>query len=192
MPRAELKIGLLALQGGFVKHEQMLQKLGVSTLQVRNAEQLEACDGLILPGGESTTILQQLEKMEEAFLNFAREKPLFGTCAGAIIMAHFNLIPMQVVRNAYGRQIASFVAQISFEEKKIPAIFIRAPKIVECSPEVNVLMRHEESPILVEYQGHMAATFHPELTTNSMVHKLYVQRLLDRRQQRELVSCQTA
>lgn len=183
-------IGVLALQGAFAKHIEMLRSLGVKVKEVRYPNDLIECDALIIPGGESTVISRQMHfsHIEEALSGFAAKKPIFGTCAGLILMSHeiigseikpYNLIDVTVERNAFGRQAESFQTQIELmigreRAKQIPAIFIRAPRIKRCSPEVNILAKFEEEPILVQQGHHLAATFHPELTGNSTIHHYFL------------------
>ena len=189
-----MTIGVLALQGDYEAHQRALQELGVASRQVRAARDLAGLDGLILPGGESTTILKLLaeeEGLEASLRSFAEEKPVFGTCAGAILMAHdvsspaqrsFDLLDIDVERNAYGRQLDSFIGKIEpepeFEQRTAPgaleAVFIRAPIIRRVGPEVTVLARSAGHPALVEQGRLLAAAFHPELTKDRRVHQLFL------------------
>lgn len=175
-----LKVGVLALQGGFAKHCEMLHRLHTLTLEVRYPEELAYCDGLILPGGESTTIYSHLDS--QGFLAplraFSQTHPLFGTCAGCIVMARLNILDISVARNAYGRQIYSFTTPLSFQEKQIPALFIRAPLITHTADSVHVLAQHKGSAVLVQQGRHLGATFHPELTTDSTVHAYFLEHCL--------------
>lgn len=186
-----MRIGVLALQGDFGKHAEVLQSLGMEVQEVRKSQDLENCEGLIIPGGESTVILRQLDfiKMRDALLAFARQKPLFGTCAGLILMSKrvqdFHLEPLQLLdvtveRNAFGRQIESFQAFISLEftpdhSKTFPAFFIRAPRIRECGKEVQILAKLEGEPILVRQGYLLGASFHPELTADPQVHQYFIE-----------------
>lgn len=178
--RANVLIGVLAFQGGFGLHFSHLQKLGVDALLVKDKEDLSRCDGLILPGGESTTIHRFLEEssLRAPLLAFAEKKPLFGTCAGLIIMAKENIIPLSVKRNAYGRQSASFFTHLTASfpegEKTIEAIFIRAPRIENISPEIRVLASYQNEPVLVQYKHHLGGSFHPELTQDLSTHHFFV------------------
>lgn len=190
------RVGVLALQGDFEAHERALERAGADAVQVRTAEDLNNIDGLVIPGGESTTMLKLLNYMnlKEPLREFAAKKPVFGTCAGAILLAKevlsptqesFGLMDLTVERNAYGRQIDSRVAHISpdaaFEKRAgagdMEAVFIRAPIIRRTGPEVNVLAEYEGDPVLVEQGRHLVATFHPELTQDSRVHKLFLSKL---------------
>jgi len=195
---AAVKIGVLALQGAFAKHEAVLSKLGAITKQVRKPDDLLTLDGLIIPGGESTTMLYHLEfiKLTEALCEFAKEKPIFGTCAGLILMSKeiasfpklrpFGLLDIVVERNAYGRQAESFCStiDISFPEKKsirFPALFIRAPSIKSVGPEIKVLASYEGAPVFVQQGIHMGASFHPELTDHSDIHRYFIKNALANR-----------
>lgn len=188
MVSKNLHIGVLALQGAFDKHLEMSKLLGVKASAVRFPKQLELCDALILPGGESTTMLRQMEPLNfrEALLRFAEKKPLFGTCAGMILMAKeevgrtinpLGIVDIAVERNAYGRQFDSFSAKLKIHFKKAPKVFpgsfIRAPMIKRCGPEVSVLCTHDEAPVLVQQGQHLCAAFHPELTSDPSVHHYF-------------------
>lgn len=193
------KVGVLSLQGDFAAHGQALERAGAEPVYVREPEQLENLDGLILPGGESTTMLKLLNKegMMAPLAEFGRRKPVFGTCAGAILMAtqvtnpaqeSLGLIDLGVERNAYGRQIDSRVVEIDLDAAigsagngggpgRMEAVFIRAPIIREVGPEVRVLARYNGDPVLVEHGNHLVATFHPELTSDSRVHRYFLEKL---------------
>ncbi len=186
----KLKIGVLSLQGAFGKHIAVLKHLGVEAIEVRKKEQLAVCDGLIIPGGESTAIMRQIlfEGMRPQLYEFAQKKPIFGTCAGLILMSKdlilgsepsFGWLDITVERNAYGRQIESFTAELEFHpaskhHKKIPAVFIRAPRILQMGEDVQVLANFNEEPVLVKQGRHLGATFHPELTEDPSVHQFFV------------------
>ena len=191
------KVGVLSLQGDFAAHGQALARVGAEPVFVRDPEQFAAIDGLIIPGGESTTMLKLLryeEGLMEALADFGRRKPMFGTCAGAILMAKevsspaqesLDLMDIGVERNAYGRQIDSRVTQVEpdpeFEQRtapgKLEAVFIRAPIIRRVSGGAKVLARYQGDPVLVEQGRHMVATFHPELTSDPRVHELFLEKL---------------
>jgi pyridoxal 5'-phosphate synthase pdxT subunit len=184
---ARPRIGVLAIQGDYAAHAEALMDCGAIPVEVRKREDLEGLDGLILPGGESSTILKFLERRHlfDELRKFCKTQPVFGTCAGAILLAREVRNPEQrslgvldavVERNAYGRQIDS---SILFAESKLPGeklemVFIRAPKIVATGPEVEVLARRDGLPTLVREGRVMAATFHPELTADRRVHKAFV------------------
>ncbi len=190
------KAGVLALQGDFAAHGAAVERAGAEPVFVREPEQLDALDGLIIPGGESTTMLKLLrfEGWLDTLAEFGRAKPVFGTCAGAILMANqvscpaqesLGLMDIAVERNAYGRQIDSRVARIAPEAEflrrtapgDLEAVFIRAPIIRRVGGEAKVLARYAGDPVLVEQGRHIVATFHPELTADSRVHELFLEKL---------------
>jgi len=182
------KIGILAVQGDFAAHAAMLQSLGAETLEVRTVADLEQCDALILPGGESTTQLQflQEEGLFEAIQKFAAdEHPVFGTCAGAILLASkvenppqasLGLLDMTVLRNGYGRQLASdvFFAPTKLKSQPMEMVFIRGPIIERVGSSVEVLADYAGQPALVRKGSVLAATFHPELTGDTTVHEYFL------------------
>ena len=181
------RIGVLAIQGDYAAHAEALIDCHATPVEVRKREELLELDGLILPGGESTTILKFMERghLFEELRQFCSTRPVFGTCAGAILLARevrnppqksLGLLDATIERNAYGRQVDS---SILFSETKLPGeklemVFIRAPRIVETGPEVQVLAERDGYPTLVRQGNLMAATFHPELTTDRRVHKAFV------------------
>lgn len=190
------RVGILALQGDFEAHAGAIERAGAKPVLVRTAEELKTIDGLVIPGGESTTMLKLIDFMDlrEPLRNFAETKPVFGTCAGAILLAKHVENPVQdsigvmdltVERNAYGRQIDSRVATIhigpDFEKRTgagdLEAVFIRAPIIRRTGPDVRVLAEYKGDPVLVEQGRHLVATFHPELTQDSRVHRLFLSKL---------------
>jgi 5'-phosphate synthase pdxT subunit len=181
-------IGVLAIQGDYAAHAEALTESGAEPIEVRKPDQLAALDGLILPGGESTTILRFLEKHNfyQVLREFCGTHPVFGTCAGAILLARKVLNPEQrslglldatVERNAYGRQIDSTIltAETALPGGPLEMVFIRAPRIVETGAEVAVLARRAGDPVLVRQGTVMAATFHPELSDDRRVHRYFVQ-----------------
>jgi 5'-phosphate synthase pdxT subunit len=173
------RIGILALQGNFREHAAMLRRLGADAVEVRKPEQLEGLDGLIIPGGESTAIMRlaRLYGIDEALRRF--EQPIFGTCAGMIMLGrgHLGLIDVAVERNAYGRQVASFEASLTLEgdDRPLTGVFIRAPRIAELGEGVEVLAEHDGSPVLVRAGRILVAAFHPELTDDTRVHERFLQ-----------------
>jgi pyridoxal 5'-phosphate synthase pdxT subunit len=177
-------IGVLALQGDFDAHRRTLEKLGVPVVLVRKPEQLDQIDGLIIPGGESTAFLRLLgEAGFDKLRDFVLHRPVFGTCAGCILLARdvenpeqrgLGAIDIRVRRNAYGRQIDSFIAQSPSKLGDIEMVFIRAPKIVDVGPQVDVLASDKGDPVLVQQGNVMAATFHPELSDDTAVHQRFV------------------
>ena len=182
-----MKIGVLAIQGDYEAHKARLEQLGAEVTLVRKPEQLDAIDGIVIPGGESSTFLNFLS--ERGFLeklrDFVSTKPTFGTCAGAILLARYVENPPQqsleamdirIRRNAYGRQIDSSIrqAQTKLGDKPLEMVFIRAPKIVGTGKGVEVLATHGGDPVLVRQGKIMAATFHPELSDDTRVHQEFV------------------
>ena len=169
------KVGVLACQGAFAKHLEMLKKIGIPSFAVRTIEQLERCDGLILPGGESTTLEIVGKDLLESIKSF--NGMIFGTCAGAILLSKLGLLDIDVLRNGYGRQIASKSATIIFEQQPVEAIFIRAPIITEIGPSVKVLATYDGRAVAVEQGRYFATTFHPELTEETIIHDYWLQRV---------------
>ena len=183
------RVGILALQGDFEAHQNALNHAGAETVQVRSPADLKGLDGLVLPGGESTTMLRLLRDtgLFEPLREFAGHHPMFGTCAGAILMAKhvenpvqesLDLFDIAVQRNGYGRQLDSRITQIqpegSFEGGEMEAVFIRAPIIRQTGEGVEVLARYQDAPVLVRQGKHLIATFHPELTSDLRIHKLFL------------------
>lgn len=181
------RIGVLAIQGDFAAHAQALTEAGAEPVEIRRPDQLAGLDGLILPGGESTTILKFLEKHSffETLQEFSAQLPIFGTCAGAILLAKEVRNPAQkslailnatVERNAYGRQIDSSIltAPTLLPGGPLEMVFIRAPRIVRAGKDVEVLAEREGFPTLVRQGKVMAATFHPELSPDRRVHQAFV------------------
>ena len=190
------KVGVLSLQGDFEAHGKAVERAGAEPVYVRTAADLEDIDGLIIPGGESTTMLKLLhiEDMMEPLAEFGRKKPIFGTCAGAILLANrvshpsqesLGLVDMAIERNAYGRQVDSRVVSINPDPSffartrpgSIEAVFIRAPIIREVGGKARVLAEYDGDPVLVEAGRHLISTFHPELTADSRVHELFLSKL---------------
>lgn len=182
------RVGVLAIQGDYDAHARALDEVGAGPIEVRNPGELEGLDGLILPGGESTTMLKFLEKHSffEALADFTRKKPAFGTCAGTILLARevrnpaqrsLGVLDVVVERNAYGRQIDSTILTVPTELPggELEMVFIRAPRIASTGQGIQVLARRNGDPVLVRQGKLMAATFHPELSVDRRVHKLFVQ-----------------
>ena len=173
-----MRIGVLAVQGNFREHAAMLRRLGADVLEVRKPEQLEGLDGLVVPGGESTTLmrLMRLYGLDEALRSFGG--PVFGTCAGMIVLdrRHLDLIDVEVDRNAYGRQVASFEADLRLQDDDAPlrGVFIRAPRVSNHGPDVEVLAEHDGEPVLLRQGRVLVASFHPELTEDTRVHELFL------------------
>ena len=185
------RIGVLALQGDFEAHESALARAGAEAVQVRTSEELDSVDGLVIPGGESTTMLKllHLENLMESLGEFGRRKPIFGTCAGAILLAtgvenpkqeSLGLMDIDVQRNGYGRQLDSRIVTIqpeTFNGGGVEAVFIRAPIIRRVGEKARVLAKYGEDPVLVEQGRHMVATFHPELTADARIHRMFVDKV---------------
>jgi 5'-phosphate synthase pdxT subunit len=188
-----MKIGVLALQGDFDAHRRRLEELGAEVVLVRKPEQLEGLDGLVIPGGESTTFLKLLgETGFEKLREFVRSRPTFGTCAGAILLASEVISPAQkglgaldatVQRNAYGRQVDSSIrkgiCRIGGSESPLEMVFIRAPKFQRLGQQVEVLASESGDPVLVRQGKVMAATFHPELSDDKRVHQAFLDLVAD-------------
>lgn len=183
-----VRIGVLAIQGDYAAHAEALAASGAEPCEIRKPEELAGLDGLVLPGGESTTMLKFLEKRHffDALKEFCGNHPVFGTCAGAILLARevrnpgqrsLGILDTVVERNAYGRQIDSAIltAETALPGGPLEMVFIRAPRIAETGPEVEVLATRNGSPTLVRQGVAMAATFHPELSTDRRVHRLFVE-----------------
>jgi pyridoxal 5'-phosphate synthase pdxT subunit len=173
-----MRIGVLALQGNFREHAAALERLGAEVVEVRLPEQLEGLDGLVIPGGESTAItrLMRLYGLEEAVRRFAG--PVFGTCAGMILLdrAHLGLIDVEVDRNGYGRQVASFEADLDLvgDDEPLRGVFIRAPRVTDRGADVEVLATHAGEPVLLRQGRFLVASFHPELTDDPRVHERFL------------------
>jgi 5'-phosphate synthase pdxT subunit len=184
------RVGVLALQGDFEAHRRALGRAGAEAVEVRTAGELEGVQGLIIPGGESTTMVKLLEQenLLDPLREFGRERPIFGTCAGAILLAtdvaksgqaSLGLMDMQVERNAYGRQLDSRIAHLHPQgmDGGLEAVFIRAPIIRRVGKDAKVLASYEGDPVLVEQGPHLAATFHPELTDDARVHLMFLEKI---------------
>jgi len=182
-----MTVGVLAIQGDFDAHRRRLEELGATVVLVKKPEQLDQIDALVIPGGESTTFLKFLEQQgfKEKLRDFVRAKPTFGTCAGAILLASevqnppqesLHAIDIAVRRNAYGRQVDSFIAEAdsSLGDTPLEMVFIRAPRIERVGPGVDVLARQANDPVLVRQGKVMVATFHPELSADNRVHEAFL------------------
>jgi pyridoxal 5'-phosphate synthase pdxT subunit len=173
-----MTIGVLAVQGNFREHSAILRRLGASVVEVRLPEQLDGLDGLVIPGGESTAIrrLMRLYGLDDAIRDFGA--PVFGTCAGMILLdrAHLGLVDVDVQRNGYGRQLASFEADLDLGEgEPLRGVFIRAPRVTDAGPEVEVLASHDGVPVLLRQGRFLVASFHPELTDDTRVHAKFLE-----------------
>lgn len=185
------KIGILALQGAFAEHEQVLNSLSAQTVQIRNRQDWEAhsdLDGLILPGGESTVmgkLLHDLDLFEPIKAKIEKDLPVFGTCAGLILLAktivgdqtkHLASMDISVARNAYGRQLGSFVTNADFKGiGEIPMVFIRGPIIETVGPEVQVLSQVKGAIVAAKEKNMLVTSFHPELTGDTRVHAYFLE-----------------
>lgn len=186
-----MPVGILALQGDFEAHAGALGRLGVSSVPVREVADLDGVDGLVLPGGESTTMLKLAmdEGLFEALRDIiARGFPVLATCAGVVLLsrrvrpeqASLGVLDVEVLRNAYGRQIASAVVPVRLtpalgEPPTMEGVFIRAPRITSIGPGVEVLAWRDEDPVLVRQGKILAATFHPELSDDPRIHRIFVE-----------------
>ncbi|MFM8942999.1 MAG: pyridoxal 5'-phosphate synthase glutaminase subunit PdxT [Acidimicrobiaceae bacterium] len=186
-------VGVLALQGAFSSHSKVLDSLGVSTQEVRTPQDLASVDALVMPGGESTTMSQLLESSElfEPVKKLINEGlPVFGTCAGMILLASkiidgrddqisFGAIDIEVQRNAYGRQIDSFETDINIEDFDSPfhAVFIRAPRIVKADRAVEILAEFGDDIVLAKQKNVLVASFHPELSSDKRIHEMFVKEI---------------
>jgi 5'-phosphate synthase pdxT subunit len=184
-----VKIGILALQGAFIEHQQILESLGAETVQVRLPAHLTDLDGLVIPGGESTTIgkLATEYGLIEPLRKFAQEKPTWGTCAGLIFLAKdigvdkqaiLGVLDAKIDRNAFGRQVDSFETDLVFQElaedRPFHAVFIRAPIVRSVGKEVKILAQLDAEKIVAVRQGHLLGTaFHPELTNDNRLHRYF-------------------
>ncbi|TML30341.1 MAG: pyridoxal 5'-phosphate synthase glutaminase subunit PdxT [Actinobacteria bacterium] len=176
-----MRIGVLALQGNFREHAAMLRRLGADVVEVRKREQLEGLDGLVVPGGESTTFmrLMRLYGLDEAVRSFGG--PVFGTCAGMIVLdrGHLGVMDLDVDRNAYGRQVASFEADLHLagDEEPLRGVFIRAPRVRDRGADVEVVAELDGEPVLLRQGRFLVASFHPELTEDTRVHELFLEQV---------------
>jgi len=183
------KIGVLALQGDFDAHRRRLEQLGAEVILVKKPEQLDEVDGLVIPGGESTTFLKLMgDRFQQKLREFLRAKPAFGTCAGAILLARevdnppqpgLGALDICIRRNAYGRQVDSSIRQGESKLGPLEMVFIRAPKITNVGKGVEVLASEGNDPVLVRQGKIMAATFHPELSENTRVHQAFLDLVRD-------------
>ena len=188
-----MKIGVLAVQGAFIEHEAMLQRLGVSCIQVRQKTDLQGIDGIVLPGGESTVqgqLLHKLEIFEPLKAMIADGLPVLATCAGLILLAehldgdattHLATLPVCVKRNAYGRQLSSFTATADVGDiADYPLVFIRAPYISAAGENVQTLAKVDGNIVAVRYQNQIGLAFHPELTDDTRIHASFLKLVEDR------------
>jgi 5'-phosphate synthase pdxT subunit len=175
-------VGVLALQGGFEAHAKVLRRLGATVREIRTPTDLLGIDALVIPGGESTTIGLGVERegLGEPLIEFARSgKPVLGTCAGMIMLdrEHLGVLDIGVRRNAFGRQLASFEAELSFDGTPIDAVFIRAPWVEEAGEGVEVLAEVDGHPVAVRQGNILAVAFHPELSDATVLHEWLLDRV---------------
>ena len=183
-----MNIGVLSLQGAFLKHMQLLKQIGVNPIQVRYEEDLLNLHGLIIPGGESTVLSKLImrQSLYEPMEKFISKYPVYGTCAGLILLSKiiennkivksFEKLDISVKRNAWGRQINSFITNLNIKEfgKPFKGIFIRAPKINKVSSKVDVLSSFNDNPVMIRQQNFLGTTFHPELSNDYRIHKYFI------------------
>ena len=182
-----MKIGILAVQGAFIEHEKIIKELGADCIEIRKKEQLEDIDGIILPGGESTVqgqLIRKLEILEPLKEMINNGLPVLATCAGAILLsqtiengdeAHLGTLPVEIKRNAYGRQLSSFATNANIDGiGEFPMVFIRAPYISSVSENVRILATVDEHIVAVQYKNQIGMSFHPELTSDIRIHKYFL------------------
>ena len=185
LKNSDITVGILGLQGAFHKHEKMLERLSANTIIIRYPEEIEKCQGIILPGGESTTMTKLLKNMQlfKPLKQFSR--PMFGTCAGAILLSsdcnddrveHFAKIPVKTNRNAFGRQVESFIEDIQIEgfDSDFSGVFIRAPQFEEIDGTIKIMGRLKDKPVFLKYENVMVTSFHPELTDDTRIHQYFL------------------
>jgi pyridoxal 5'-phosphate synthase pdxT subunit len=175
-------VGVLALQGGFEAHAKSLARLDVEVREVRTPEDLEGIDALVIPGGESTTIGLGVERegLRQPLIDFIRSgKPVLGTCAGMIMLdrTHLGVLDIEVRRNAFGRQLASFETELLFDGAPLDAVFIRAPWVEELGNDVEVLAEVDGHPVAVRHGNVLAVAFHPELSSDLTLHRWLLDRV---------------
>lgn len=185
-----MKIGILALQGDYEAHAKIIQQLGIAHEFVNQPAQLKYIDGLIIPGGESTTMLKLMQEMHLFEALKSSTVPIFGTCAGAILLADkvispeqisLNRIPMTIKRNAYGRQLDSHISEGIFvaDKSKMQMMFIRAPRISHVDDKVEVIVKHNDEPVCVRYKNCLACAFHPEILNETKLHRYFLENCLN-------------
>ena len=194
-----MKIGVLAVQGAFIEHINMLENISkkrginIETVELRHKEDLDGIDGIIFPGGESTVqgqLLRKLDMFDDIKNKIKNGLPVLATCAGLILLAekiendnlhHLGTIPVTVRRNAYGRQLGSFITNNSFSDiDNYPHVFIRAPYITKTAPDVKILSIVDNSIVGVEYGRQIAIAFHPELTSDSRIHEYFISKVINK------------
>ncbi|AKI97490.1 pyridoxal 5'-phosphate synthase glutaminase subunit PdxT [Kosmotoga pacifica] len=190
-----MKIGVLGIQGDIQEHLRMIEKLGHEAVWVKRPEQLKELSGLIMPGGESTTMIKLMKRFgvwEPLYQMLQNGFPVYGTCAGLVLLASeienypeqdsLSALPVKVERNGYGRQVNSFEVELVIPvlgEPQFNAVFIRAPIIVECKDSLEVLATYNDDPVLVRYGNIMASSFHPELTNDTRIHEYFIKEVIE-------------
>lgn len=185
-----MRLGILSLQGAVEHYREKLKGMGAHAVRVRTSEELRGCQGLIIPGGESSTFLRLIHANDlwEPILTFAKSKPVWGVCAGTIVMAaqvenpaqeSFGLVPIRVRRNGYGRQNESFISSLELHLPGAPPIlqegvFIRAPQVVAWENDVTLLAKYQDQPVALQYGHHLVTTFHPELSASTLMHRYFL------------------
>ena len=186
-----MKIGILALQGNYAQHKKVLDELSVLSILVKYPSQLNGLSGLIIPGGESSVISRHIEKnnFRGAIIDFSNDKPIFGTCAGMILLSStkktkhvkpLNLMDFSVSRNAWGRQVDSFSTNIIIDssiDESFKGYFIRSPKVEDKSSKINVLASHKGEPVMLCDGNHLASSFHPEIGGNNKIHQYFIDKI---------------
>ena len=181
-------IGIFALQGNFIQHKKFVDKIGVQNILIHHPNEIDQCDALIMPGGESTTISKQIDnnQFRNKLIEFALAKPILGTCAGMIMlstsmpranMSPLNIMDFQIERNAWGRQVDSFSTNINLKfDENMPfhAVFIRAPKITNIGKDVNILASYNNEPVLLTNGTHVVSSFHPEIGEDYRIHEYFI------------------
>lgn len=196
----DIKIGILALQGGYIAHQKSFEQLNIKVKLITSANQISDIDGLVIPGGESSTIIKLLtEDMISSIIDLNKKRvPIFGTCAGSILLAKtvipnqfsFGFIDITAQRNAYGRQLDSFITTINLSDgSEIEAVFIRAPKFANPGKSSEILAWLKDDPILVRENNIIIASFHPELTQSTKIHKIFISMCKDYREIPEQINC---
>ncbi len=190
---SKLLVGVLGIQGAYEKHARMIELSGANSTIIKYREQLDHIDGLVLPGGESTTMTKVMgfRISYDDILAFAKKKPVFGTCAGLILLGRgiddprvkqFGILDAHISRNAYGSQKDSFVdnIELAFDRNQpLHAVFIRAPRIEKIGADVKILAKCNGEPVLVESKQYLGATFHPELTDDPRIHMYFVKKIME-------------
>ena len=191
-----MNVGIMALQGNYHQHKKVMETLGIQNTLIRHAYEFDKCDALIIPGGESSTISKQIDRQQlrEKLNDFAIANPVFGTCAGMIMlsssepsnnMTPLNIMDFQVERNAWGRQVHSFSAEVLLDfdhDESFHAVFIRAPKLIKIGDGVKVLSLFNNEPVLLSNGKHLVSSFHPEIGNDYRIHEYFINLIHERKQ----------